>query len=98
MPRVNSDFYMFNEEDDGTFTDDCGNTYTAEEFEALTCNTVVFSGLPPDENNLLQIRSLKHLYDKERLRFGLKPPFGDMTEEEIARIINLDKGVDEEWP
>lgn len=86
-------FYSFTKEADGTYTDDCGNVYTAEEFEALTCNAILFdwpSSKEQDERiaginarQLTQTRRLKHLYDKERLKYGLKPPFAAANPEDI---------------
>lgn len=92
LPREGSGcYYPFNEKEDGTYTDDCGNVYTAEEFEALTCNKMIFNWPGSEEEKypeiaakqLLELRRLKHMYDKERLQYGMKAPFASVNPEDI---------------
>jgi len=96
LPREDTgNFYSFNDESDGTYTDDCGNSYTEEEFEALTCNKMIFnwtSSKDEEKDERLaginarqrtQNRRLKYLYDAERKRYGLKPPFASAKPEDI---------------
>ena len=97
-------FYPFNEEADGTYTDDCDNVYTAEEFEALTCNKMIYnwpSSREEEQNEriaginarlLTQTRKLKHLYDKERLKYGLKAPFASVNPEDIPEDCRSSAG------
>lgn len=94
------DFYPFNEEEDGAYTDDCDNVYTAEEFEALTCNKMIFNWPGSKEEKYpeiaakqrLQLRRLKHLYDKERLKYGMKAPFASVNPEDIPEDCRSSAG------
>ena len=97
LPKEQSGpFYSFSEELDGTYIDGCDNVYTAEEFEALTCNKMIFKWPKHRKEELTEIdlklihsvRRLKYLYDKERLKYGMKPAFGvngQKEEQEIDR-------------
>ena len=98
--------YSFSRELDGTYTDDCDNVYTAEEFEALTCNKMIFDWPSCKHEDYPEIyarqlaasRRLKYLYDKERLKYGLKPAFGVNGQHEEQEIDRREAERQQERP
>lgn len=97
LPKQDMMGYSFYEYEPGIYWDNCENTYTMDELEELTCMVILFSEWYKFAENrektdrdkeiaakhLKEYRRLQYLYDKDRKRYGLKPPFANAKPEDI---------------
>lgn len=97
IPKEQMNGYSFFEESPGIYEDECRNIYTREELNELKCLLILYPEWykyvpekePTDDErarikrSMKEYRRLQYLYDPDRKRYGLKPPFASADPEDI---------------